>query len=119
MIFMRQNDFATRYLIDDGDNMGRYIVSFKVNWGSFPVDQLEKAKILERIHVKSKEAMEKGILVYWGIALDLTHGYAVWNADAGEMAKIAVLRLPYLEPLEIKELFTLDQFLDITREVAK
>lgn len=99
--------------------MGRYLVSFKVNWDSFPADQSEKIKIIELIHTKTKEAMKKGILTDWGISLDLMHGYAIWNVEAGEMAKIAVLRMPYLEPMEIRELLTLDQFVAITNDVAK
>jgi hypothetical protein len=99
--------------------MGRYLVSFKVNWGSFPSDQSEKLKVIGQIHIKTKEAMQKGVLTYWGISLDLTHGYGIWDVDAGEMAKIAVLRMPYLEPLDIRELFTLDRFAEIATGVAK
>ena len=110
---------APWHISDNGDRMGQYLVSFKVNWDSFPADPSEKVNLIELIHTKTKEAMGKGILAYWGISLDLTHGYAIWDVEAGEMAKIAVLRMPYLGPVEIKELLTLDQFAEIANEVAK
>jgi hypothetical protein len=110
---------ALWHISDNGDRMGRYLVSFKVNWDSFPADPSEKANLIELIHTKTKEAMGKGVLTYWGISLDLTHGYAIWDVEAGEMAKIAVLRMPYLEPVEIRELLTLDQFAEIATEVTK
>jgi len=99
--------------------MGRYLVKFKVNWGAFPADQPEKIKVLGLIHSKTKEAMEKGTLKDWGISLDLTHGYAIWNAEAEQMAKIAVLRMPYLEPIELVELLDLDKFAAISNEITK
>ncbi len=105
--------------IDDCDIMGRYIVKFKVNWASFPPTQPEKKKVLDNIHSNTKAAMEKGTLRDWGISLDLTHGYAIWEVEADEMAKIAVLRMPYLEPVGVMELFTLEKFVALTNEVIK
>lgn len=110
---------ALGLFIYDRGIMGRYLVSFKVNWASFPAGGAEKIKVVGLIHAKTKEAMDKGILTDWGISLDLTYGYAIWSVEAAEMARIAIMRMPYLEPVDIRELLSLDKFAAITTEVEK
>ena len=98
--------------------MAKYFVTWESDMSKVPTDPKERAAMRMKMLEMTKQSMNEGKIIDWGVFLGGYKGYAVGQGSAMDMAMGTQQFAPYVK-FKVQEVLSVDEMLEALKSQTK